>query len=361
MSILFSKYESSAITLKNRIVMPPMSRYAANDNGFPSPELIDYYLARAKKNVGLLIIEAASIDSTLSKSYINGLGFYTKSHSEIWKPVVKKIKSFGASVFIQLYHAGRLTTQNVCGATPIAPSAITPMKQRSHLMNVIDNKGVHFQGLDEFITPREITVEEIQDVQNKFESSCELAAEAGFDGVDLHGAHGNLIHQFLSKHTNQRRDKYGDDQYLFITELLGKCRNAMPKEILLTLRLSQHMVDFSFIRYSKKMMDLEEIVKRTEQFVDIYSCSEVLAGSPMFGHNRSLSEEVRSFTKKTIITSGQINTVSHAEKLLNSGNTDLVAFGRLLISNPDLVDLLQTKREDRIVAYDPKIHPNTII
>lgn len=361
MDTIFSKYETSRLKLKNRVVMPPMSRYASDEYGFPSNELINYYLTRAKQGVGLIFIEAASIDSTLSKSYLNGLSFYSQEHSDVWKPIVKEIKLYGASVFMQLYHAGRLTTPKVCGGIPLAPSEIAPMKQRSHLMNVVNDKGFHFQGHDEFITPKEMNLEEIHEVQNKFALASELVSKSGFDGVDLHGAHGNLIHQFTSRHTNKRSDQYGKDQYLFLDELVQKCRSVMPRNKLLSLRLSQHMVDSSFIRFSKKYMDFEEIVRRTEPMVDIYNCSEVIAGTPMFGHTKSLTEEVRQYTKKTIITSGQINNTKLANMLLNSGGSDLIAIGRLLISNPNLVELLETGDEDKIIPFNNKIHTNTII
>ncbi|GEM_PF-1017544 len=360
MEKLFSKYESPNLRLKNKIVMSPMSRYSSDENGFPSDELINYYISRAKNGVGLIMIEAASIDSTYSKSYMNGLGFYSEEHSDVWKPIVEKIKSYGASVFIQLYHAGRLTTPNVCGSIPISSSALCPMKQRSHLMNLIEGKSYHFQGNDEFVTPKEMDIDQIIDIQNKFVSSCKFACESGFDGIDLHGAHGNLIHQFSNRITNKRTDKYGKDQYLFITELIDKCRNVIPANIVLSLRLSQHMVDFSFIRFSKKDLDFEEIVKRTESKVDVYNCSEVVAGKPMFGNTKTLTEEIRSYTNKTIITSGLNNDVELAETLLNSGGSDLIGFGRLLISNPNLVELIKDKNYNKIVPYNHSFHSNFV-
>jgi 2,4-dienoyl-CoA reductase-like NADH-dependent reductase (Old Yellow Enzyme family) len=360
MNSLFSKYNSSKLKLKNRVVMSPMSRYSSDENGFPSKELIEYYIKRVKCGVSLIIIEAASIDSSSSRSYINGLGFYTSEHAKFWEPIIKIIHSYGALVFIQLYHAGRLTTSKVCGTTPIAPSAIPPMKQRSHMMEVMNNKAYHFQSKEEFITPHEMKIEDIVDVQNKFAKSSELAERAGFDGVEIHGAHGNLIHQFTSKLTNHRSDIYGKNQYLFLKETVSKCRSAISNHTILSLRISQHMVDSSFIRFSKGVMDFEDIVRQNDSMVDIFNCSEIVAGAPMFGHNKSLSAEVRSFSSKTIITSGQIDSIDKANDLLNSSSTDLIGFGRLLISNPNLVELLTNNHEDLIVPYDYKIHSNRI-
>jgi len=120
------------------------------------------------------------------------------------------------------------------------------------------------------------------------------------------------------------------------------------------------MVDSTFIGFSKNKMDFHEMVKRLNKSVDTYHCSELKGGTPLFGHSRSLCEEIRQVTSKVIIACGGLSNRLYAEKLLNSGSVDLVAFGRNLIANPDLVKLLRTNRMDRAVKYKHDIQDQCI-
>lgn len=357
---LFTPFEFNGIILKNRLVMPPMSRYACDRNGYPNSKLADYYIRRSQNGVGLIVVEAAAIDDNLSKSYPNGLCMFSREHSDFWKPVIKKIKNSGASIIIQLYHAGRLTTPAVCGQIPVAPSAIAPFKQKSHLMDISGNNSFHSQTKDIFVPPTEIKPEEIEIIQNNFARAAGLAAEAGFDGVELHAAHGYLLHQFMSKVSNIRSDKYGTDTVLFLKETISKCKSSMNTEMILSVRLSQHFLDSSFIRYNKMVLDFEKVVDSIDSEIDIYSCSEIDAGSPMFGSDISLSEHIRNYTNKPIITSGRINSLSKANALLNSGNTDLVSIGRLLIANPNLLELFRNSQDSEIIKYENSKHSEII-
>lgn len=361
MTTLFSEYSINSLKLKNRVVMPPMTRDDADENGFPSKRLVDYYIKRAKFGVGLIIIEGASVDNGCSRSYSNGLIFCTKEHAEFWRPIITEIKEFGASVLIQLYHAGRLTTPKLCGENPIAPSALAPMKQRSTLMNIINGKAYHYSAKDEFVVPKEMTLEQIHFVQNQFKTSTMLAVEAGFDGVELHGAHGYLLHQFSTHFANNRNDLYGENQYLFLKETAQKCKESISDKMILSLRISQHMIDSNFIRYNTSVIDFGQLVKHTQSSVDVYNCSEIMAGSPLFGYTKSLSEEVRTHTDRPIITTGQINKLQFANDLLNSNSTDLIGFGRLLIANPNLVELFQDGKGDDIIPFENEKHYNSIV
>jgi N-ethylmaleimide reductase len=357
---LFSPFEK--LGLKNRIVMPPMSRYSTTEGGLPSPQLVRYYLKRAESGVGLIIIESAAIDDGASSSYVRGLKFFSNAHANSWKPVVEKIKLTGAKIWLQIYHAGRLTTPEVSGQYPIAPSALAPFLQNSHLMKEKNGQFLHSQSETPFPIPKEMNEEDIDKVKQSFTDTCSLAIKTGFDGVELHGAHGYLLHQFSNKQSNQRQDQYGPDgdQYKFISEIVEECRRNIPDDKVLSYRLSQHMVDSTFIRYSKNKMDFHEIVNRIDKSVDTYHCSELKAGTPLFGHSRSLCEEIRQVTSKVIIACGGIPDRLYAETLLNSGSVDLVAFGRNLIANPDLVKLLRTNRMDRSVTYEHDKHDQCI-
>lgn len=344
--------------LKNRIVMPPMTRHSTCAGGVPTPELANYYVRRAESGVGLIIVEAASIGCRASGSYVGGVQFHQPRHAESWGPIIERIHKGGAKVWIQVYHAGRLTTTEVNKAFPSAPSPLPPSPLESNFMVKRGDRFVHFQTGTPFPVPEEMTRADVEEVQTAFADSCRLAIEAGFDGVELHGAHGYLLHQFSSSLTNQRKDEYGPqgDRYRFVEETARKCRSSIPAGKVLSYRLSLHRVDMIFARYSSEEMDFQELAQRLEQYVDVYHCSELRAGFPMFGSRLSLSEEVRKATRHPIITCGEIKNRERAEALLNSGHTDLVAFGRSLIANPGLVEMLRSGDMKGYVKFEHEKH-----
>jgi 2,4-dienoyl-CoA reductase-like NADH-dependent reductase (Old Yellow Enzyme family) len=354
---LFSPFP--VLGLKNRIVMPPMTRHTTYGEGLPTEELADYYLRRAEGGVGLVIVESAAIGRPASFSYVGGLQFHSPTHVAAWKPIVDRIHAAGAKVWIQIYHGGRLITPELIGGhQPLAPSPIPPFETESRFMVKRGEGLVHFQTGTPFPVPRQMSPGDIQMVQDAFARSCRLAMEAGFDGVELHGAHGYLLHQFSSTQTNTREDEYGPggDLCRFARETARLCREQIPSGRVLAYRLSLHRVDLIFIRYQKNEMDFSELVRSLEEDVDVFHSSELRAGLPMFGSKLSLSEEVRSATKKPIITCGEVKTRTRAEEVLASGNTDLVAFGRALIANPELPEMLRSGDMSRYIEFDHDVH-----
>ena len=358
---LFSPFPPLGV--HNRIVMPAMTRHACREGGLPTPELAEYYLRRARAGVGLIVTESAAVGHPAALSYRGGLQFYSKEHAEAWEPIVKRIQAEGSKVWIQLYHGGRLTVPGVIDASqPVAPSSLPLSKTESRFMIKRGGDLVHFQTGTPFPIPRRLDSDEIAEIQNAFADSCGLAMEAGFDGVELHGAHGYLLHQFSSALTNQRDDAYGPggDLYRFAAETARACRERIPSGRHLAYRLSLHRVDLIFIRYDAPEMDFPALVRSLEDCVDVFHCSELRAGLPIFGSRKSLSEEVRSATEKPIITCGEITTREKAEELLNSGSTDLVAFGRALIANPELPEMLKTGDMSGYEEFDHDIHTSKL-
>ncbi len=354
---LFLPYSKGNLTLKNRLVMPPMTTCHVDPNGNPNQELADYYINRAKSGIGLIVIEAASIDDSSSKAYVNGLQYFSKAHCEAWKPIVERIHEYGSKVFLQLFHAGRLTTSEVCGEQPISASPVAPNKQRSNFMIKKDNDYVHYQSLTPFSVPREMNIQDINCVQEKFENSCKLSAIAGFDGVELHCAHGYLLHQFCHGQINRRLDAYGHDSKLrFLRETVIKCHQALPNNRVLAVRLSQHMVDNSYLRYSEKNLNFEHVVASIDDYVDVYHCSTIEVDNPIFGFNKSLMEVVRQKTDKTIVACGRVDSKEKAERILHSGVADLIAIGRPLIANQNLVKLFLNGREDEMIPFNNNLH-----
>ena len=163
---LFSEYPT--LKSRNRIVMAPMTRCSCTDDGLPTPELAKYYINRAKNGVGLIIIEASSINAYDALGYLNGSQFHSSDHVNAWKPIVKKIHEHGAKVWIQLYHAGRLTVSSIAKRSALAPSAIAPFNTESFWRPKVDGKIVHFQTNTEFEKPEELTHEQIYSIIEQF-------------------------------------------------------------------------------------------------------------------------------------------------------------------------------------------------
>ncbi|MDQ0879327.1 alkene reductase [Peribacillus sp. V2I11] len=197
MSSLFEKVRIGNIDLKNRIGMAPMTRSRALPDGTPSDLVAEYYGQRA--SVGLIISEGTQ-PSDDGQGYTKTPGIYTENHIKGWKKVTSKVHSEGGHIFVQLMHVGRVSHPD---NTPhhrqaVAPSAIAP--------------GVEIftaEGIKEIPTPRELSELEIKDVIHEFRLAARSAIEAGADGVEIHGANGYLIQQFLSENSNHRQDAYG--------------------------------------------------------------------------------------------------------------------------------------------------------
>lgn len=197
MSKLFDEVRIGNFNLKNRIGMAPMTRSRALEDGTPSDLAVEYYGQRA--SVGLIISEGTQ-PSDDGQGYTNTPGIYTKAHIDGWKKITSKVHSEGGKLFIQLMHVGRVSHPD---NTPhhrqaVAPSAIAP--------NV---EIFTADGMKEIPTPRELTEGEIKEVINEFRLAARSAIEAGADGVEIHGANGYLIQQFLSENANHRQDAYG--------------------------------------------------------------------------------------------------------------------------------------------------------
>jgi 2,4-dienoyl-CoA reductase-like NADH-dependent reductase (Old Yellow Enzyme family) len=180
---LLEPLKIGSLELRNRIVMPAMGTQYADQNGAVTSRLINYYTERAKAGVGLIIIEVACVDSPIGKNAATQICVDDDRFIPGLKSLAKSIQAHGAKVALQLHHAGRRARSQVTGTQPVAPSSIA------------------CYGGD---LPRELKEEEINDLVEKFVGGARRAREAGFDAVELHCAHGYLIHQFLSPLTNKR-------------------------------------------------------------------------------------------------------------------------------------------------------------
>jgi 2,4-dienoyl-CoA reductase-like NADH-dependent reductase (Old Yellow Enzyme family) len=355
---LFTSFEK--LGLRNRSVMAPITRFHSDRLGNPTSELAEYYIRRAKANVGLVIVESCAINSADAMGYLDGMQFHSKAHVNAWRPIVEQIHNAGAKVWIQLFHAGRLTVPEITGGHVFSPSAIKLGEHPSFWRRKIGDQVVNFQTNTPYRLPQEISKESIKTVIKQFTTAAAFAEEAGFDGVEIHGAHGYLIHTFMTKRVNYRSDEYAESDK-FVAELIEGCRRVMKSSTILSFRCSVHMVDNPMIRYSKDDMDFELLVRTLEHNgVDVLHCSQIDSKRPLFGFNKTLHKIVRELTDLPIVVCGGIKSLAEANTLISEDINSLIAFGRNFIPNPGLIDLFKNNRESEILSFDYEKHINTI-
>jgi len=352
---LFTQYP--LLELKNRVVMAPMTRCSCNYRGEPTKELENYYLDRAENDVGLIVLESAAVNENSAKAYVNGAQLHENMDFHKWSSIINKCQSAGSKIWIQLYHAGRLTVNEITNNKTIAPSAIKCYDGESYWRPKINNQVVHFQTKTPYPIPLEMSEEQIQSTIKDFSSSCKLACDLGFDGIELHGAHGYLLHQFSSKLTNRRTDKYSASGLLFIKELVEKCLKAIDGNAVLSYRISCHMVDNPFIKYDESIFDIMHLVETLDKLgVNVFHSSELKAGKNMLKSDMSLNSAIRSKSNKPIIVCGGITDLEIANELLLEDSVNLIGFGRSLISNPDMIRNFKLQNKFEFSKFDYNIH-----
>jgi len=329
-SKIFSKYNLGTIELKNRIVMAPMTRSRAIGN-VPNSLMATYYGQRA--GAGLNVTEGTS-PSPNGLGYSRIPGLFNDAHVEGWKKVTTEVHAKNGHIFVQLMHTGRISHPlNLPeGAVVLAPSAIKPAGQM----------WTDSLQLQDFPEPKAMTPDEIVFTLNEFEHAAQLAMEAGFDGVELHGANGYLLEQFLSPRSNQRTDEYGGsiiNRCRFVLEVVDRVSNAIGKNKT-AIRLSPFGVASDMPHYP----EIEETYTYLAEQLNIRDIAYIhlvdhsAMGAPAVPF--SIKETIHRKFKNTMILTGGYNLES-ASKDINSGFTDLVGFGRQFINNPDLIDRLK--------------------
>lgn len=218
MPTLFDPLRVGQIELDNRVIMAPMTRSRANDAGVQPDYAAEYYLQRA--SAGLIITEATNVNP-MAKGYIRTPGIYTAEQIESWRAVTQAVHARGGKIFMQIFHTGRIALPDFLpgNTQPVAPSAV-----RAKGKNYTD------EGMKDFVTPREITKDEIAQTVQDFGTAAKNAIGAGFDGVELHSASGYLVQQFLTTNVNLRTDEYGgsiENRTRFLFEVLDAMENAV--------------------------------------------------------------------------------------------------------------------------------------
>ncbi|MFA7468747.1 MAG: FAD-dependent oxidoreductase [Desulfotomaculaceae bacterium] len=312
------------IDIKNRIIMPAMGTNLASETGAVTKPMISYYRERAKGGVGMIITEIVSVDAPQGNAIPNELCLHENSYIAGHNELVEAVKQHGAKVVPQLHHAGRQTTsKNTFGLEPVAPSAIPD-----------PSTGV---------VPRKLTIPEIEDIIEKFTEAAIRAQNAGYDGVELHGAHGYLIGQFMSPFSNRRNDKYGVDlrgRMQFPLEIIQNIRKATCDSYPIIFRLSadefvQGGINLEQSREMSSMLQDAGVAALNVSSGNYASMNTVL--EPMNyaeGWRSYLAAEIKKAVRIPVIAVGVIRSPETAERILLEKQADFVALGRTLLADP---------------------------
>jgi len=328
------------MVIPNRVVMPPMATSLGTDDGMVSDASIAYLKRRLQSGAGLVIQEITSIHPYGSTSPAQ-LGIYDDKFLPGLRRMTEAVHEAGSKIIIQLHHAGRESLFNLQRGEAMGPSAI-PSKVFK-------------------IVPKEMTLDDIRHVIKCFGDGAERAREAGYDGVELHAAHGYLLSQFLSAHANQRQDEYGGDirqRARFVIEVLREVRRRVGDDYPISIRLSiDEAIDGGYTPEDMQMV-VPELVKNG---CDIIHASFGTHGSPAGitqapieyqpGFNIGLARKMKEVVDVPVIGVGRFTDPFLADECIARGDADLIAFGRQHLADPDfLKNALEGHPEDSVVC-----------
>ena len=321
---LFSPIKIDNYLLKNRIFMAPMTRCRSSEGNVPNEMMARYYAQRA--SAGLIITEATQI-STRGIGYPHTPGIHTSAQVEGWKKVTKAVHEKGGRIFLQLWHVGRISHPAFHnGALPFAPSAIKPL-------------GSIYtpEGMKEFVTPHSMSIDEIKTVVSQYVQGAKNAMDSGFDGVEIHGANGYLIDQFLRDGTNHREDVYGgsiENRARFLLEIVRGVISAIGSDKT-GVRLSPSGT-FNDMKDSDPEKHFTYVCDILNEFDLAYlHIIDALEGDIRHGANVVDLSVLREAYKGVLIANGGY-TQERGNMAIQSGLADAVAFGALFLANPDL-------------------------
>ncbi|MBW7453937.1 NADH:flavin oxidoreductase [Paenibacillus sepulcri] len=326
---ILSTYQLGRLTLKNRVVLAPMTRGSAESDGRATENMARYYARFASGDFGLVITESGYMDDTFSQGLLNQPGITKDSHIQAWKGVTEAVHAQGGKIILQLAHAGALSQVNPNSGQTVAPSALKPEGERSPLYG----KG------GEFPTARALDIEEIKELIGNFAKAASNAEKAGFDGVEIHSASGFLPDQFLTGYTNQRTDEYGgslENRLRFLIETIEAVKAATGEDFVVGVRISQAKVNNFTYKWEHGEEDarviFESIGAAKADYIHTY---EYRALDPAFEESGpTLAELAKKYGNTAVIANGGLDQPADAAKMLEKGS-DLIALAKAALSNHD--------------------------
>ncbi|SDM48667.1 2,4-dienoyl-CoA reductase [Fictibacillus solisalsi] len=330
---LFSPLTIKDITLRNRIGVSPMCQYSAED-GMPNDWHFVHLGSRAVGGAGLVIVEATAVEPR-GRISPEDLGIYTDQHIEPFKRITAFLKEHGAVPGIQLAHAGRKASTYSPWKEKEAPAAGVPNDQGG--WDVVGPSAIPFN--EGYKEPKELSVEEIKEIQENFRQATIRAREAGFEWMEFHGAHGYLAHSFYSPLSNKRTDEYGgsfDNRIRFVLETVRVMRQEWPENLPFTVRISST----DWVDDGWTLEESIELSKRLKQEgVDLIDCSSGgnLPKAPIpvgAGYQNLFAEKIRHQADIATAAVGMITQGMQADEIIRNERADLVLLARELLRDP---------------------------
>ncbi|MFM2479987.1 FAD-dependent oxidoreductase [Celerinatantimonas sp. YJH-8] len=325
------------LELKNRFVVPPMVSNYANEDGTCSEQFMAYHEEKAKGGWGLIIVEDYKINPE-SGGFVKLPGLWHDGQIKSHKELTDRVHRHGAKIAAQIYHAGRETCAEITGVQPVAPSAIP-----DPVVNAM---------------PRALTVAEIHELVEQFGDTALRVQAAGFDAVEIHGAHGYLINQFMSPFSNKRTDNYGGtilNRARFALEIIANIRAKVGNEFPIIYRMSvNEFVEGGLTTEDSKVISmlLEDAgVNAIHASNGVYATSDKIIPPTAVGHawSAAISEEIKKVVSIPVIAVGRINDPLIAEAVLRANQADLISMGRASLADPHLPNKAKAGDFDSII------------
>jgi len=374
MEAFLKSFNTSSFQVSNRIVMAPMTRNKSI-NHIPGADVAHYYRRRAEGGVGLIITEGTVVGHKAGHGYPDVPSFYGKKALEGWRYVVQEVHTAGGKIFPQLWHVGSVRQHHRCHNEGVDnPKAECCYENRipGYAPSAVPHPYV--EGAE---IPHEMTLNDISEIIQAFVQAAQDAKMLGFDGVEIHGAHGYLIDQFFWSYTNKRTDKYGGatlaKRTRFAVELLQATRSAVGPNFPIDFRFSQWKLGDYNAKLAYTPQELESFLTPLVQAgVDIFHCSTRRFWEPEFPDSSlNLAGWTKKITGKPTITVGSVgldidfvttmkehitphqtqNKISELLSRLENAEFDLVAIGRALLADPYWFQKIKEGREEEIALF----------
>ena len=328
-SSVFSTYKIGARRLKNRLALAPMTRVSANENGTVGPLMKDYYQSFAEGGFALIITEGLYTDKLYSQGYKFQPGLSDNAQVDSWKEITDAVHEHDGLIVAQLMHAGALSQYNKYTGSGAGPSAIKPLGKEM----------TFYYGEGEYSSPKAMTQEDIYDVVRGFAHAAKRAKLAGFDGVEIHGANGYLLDQFITVYTNERSDEYGGvlaNRFRIYKDIISSVREAVGLDFIVGIRFSQSKVNDFEYTWPEKDEGAQHIFQSIEAMgIDYIHTTEHCAKEPAFEGGLSLSALAKKYAAVPVIANGGVSNENDANFLVESNQADIISLGKIALANPN--------------------------
>ncbi len=349
---LYTKKQLGKLSLKNRFIVAPMTRITATDDGSATTTMRNYYERFAKGGFGAVITEGIYTDELYSQGYLNQPGLTNKNHIETWKNVVAAVHEYDTAIIAQLMHAGGQSQGNAYTDVKVAPSEVAPKGEQLEF----------YGGSGTFATPKSLSLDEITEVRHSFIEAARHAKAAGFNGVEIHGANGYLLDQFLTDYLNLRTDEYGgciENRLKLITEIIEDVRKEVGADFTVGIRISQIKVADPTYKWTEGETSAETVFSTLNKTdLDYIHVTDPDATQSAFGDGtKSLTAAAKAFSALPVIANGQLGDPDKATQLIANKDADFISLGTSALANPDYPNRLANNKQLKPFDFETTLLP----